>query len=83
MKSEINEVMDHLSTEQKFKLFQGMVVQALMFMGYIHDPFETAKSLDMSFEEISEKPIDEWIERIGNDAVEYRDNCPERFSLKH
>ncbi|QXG07647.1 hypothetical protein [Erwinia phage Snitter] len=82
MITEIN--MERISESQKAELYKAMVVQRLILMGYLHDAFETASSLDMSFEEIKDdNDFILWESRICMDAFDYKKECPERFWIQH
>lgn len=62
-----------------FLLFRAIATEALISLGFIGDAWKETECLDASFEEIVDKPLENWDLIILNDAHEYKDSCPESF----
>lgn len=64
-----------LNETGEWLLFRAMVCEAIEKNQNVRDfidcdPWEFSSALDMSFEEIRQKPLETWQEHIGNDMRE-------------
>lgn len=73
-----------LTLETKWELFQGMAAKKLVDNGFNKDPFEMARSLDMSFEEdYLHANLDDWEDMMQGNIEEFKDDAPELFAEIH
>jgi len=63
----------------KWDIYKKLVIWSLLCVGYKGNPYSTASSLDMSFEEVKNKPYEEWADQIATDLIDYRSDCQELF----
>lgn len=67
----------------KWEIYKKLVIYSLLCRGYKGNPYATASTLDMSFEEIKDKPYPDWAEIISKDLIDYAADCPELFPEQH
>jgi hypothetical protein len=67
----------------KWEMFQYMAAYLLLSCGYNGNAFETAESLDMSFEEVKDLHFREWLPKMIHDVKAYAADCPELFPEQH
>lgn len=73
-----------LTFETKWELFQGLAAKKLVDNGFNQDPFEMARSLDMSFEEdYLHADLDDWEDMMQGNIEEFKDDAPELFAEIH
>ncbi|MEG0209099.1 MULTISPECIES: hypothetical protein [Gammaproteobacteria] len=65
--------------EYKKSKFRCMIADQLRAEGYKGDALEFSSCLDMSFDEICDKPESEWASVIKGDCEDYKIDCPEEF----
>lgn len=72
--------MSTISTdEMKFDLYRGMVCGLLEREGFKGNPWDLASSLDMSFEEVKDKPAFMWLNQAESDLEDFRLENPDEF----
>ena len=64
-------------------LFIGIVCEQLERAGFTGDAFKLARSLDMSFEEISPRNLEAWGQLISDELEEFKAENPSEFEIKH
>ncbi|EDW9075406.1 hypothetical protein AV691_004259 [Salmonella enterica subsp. enterica serovar 4,[5],12:i:-] len=68
-----------LAPHMRYDLFVGMTIRLLDKHGYNADKMELIGSLDMSFDEIKNKPLYMWESDIERDLIEYKLNEGARY----
>lgn len=63
----------------KWDIYKKLVIYCLLSANYKGNPYATASSLDMSFDEIKDEHYSEWFPKILDDLKEYASDCPELF----
>ena len=63
----------------KWEIYKKLVIYMLLSVNYKGNPYRTASSLDMSFEDIKSKHYSDWLPQIMEDLKEYASDCPELF----
>lgn len=80
MNKEINLV---INEDCKWDIYKKLVIYMLLSVGYKGNPYTTASSLDLSFQEIKSKPYADWLPIVMEDLREYAADCPELFPEQH
>lgn len=69
----------NLNHSGQYLLFRAIVCKELNKAGFNGDAWEFS-DLDMSFEEIRDKPLNSWSRAIRKDLEDYKRDCPEDFA---
>lgn len=62
-----------------FDTFKEKVIKHLNYAGFKGNAEEFADSLDMSYDDIKDLPVDQWDLHIKCDLVDYKLDVPEDF----
>ena len=68
-----------IGENKKWEMFKNIAAYLLLSCGYKGDAFETAESLDMSFDEVKDLHYSSWLPKMMDDLKSYADDCPELF----
>lgn len=71
--------LENMNRDLKWSLFRGIVCDLLVKHGYNADKWEMANCLDMSFDEISNTPVEYWKESLEKELIDYKENEGKRF----
>lgn len=71
--------LENMNYDLKLALFRGLVCGLLEKHDYNCDKWDLALSLDMSFEEMMHKPVEEWESIIEGELLEYKEAEGKRF----
>lgn len=73
-----------LTFEQKWAMFVGMAAMKLEVNNFNDNPYECAKSLDMSFtEDYLNADMDDWEDMMDGNIEEFKEDAPELFGEIH
>lgn len=75
--------LENMTADLKWCLFRGIVCELLEKNGYNADKWEMANCLDMSFEFLSDIPVEEWKGHLEGELIEYKSNEGKRFFNVH
>lgn len=64
--------LENMTTDLKWCLFRGIVCDLLEKHGYIRDKWSLASCLDMSFDFLSDIPVEEWRDHLETELIEYK-----------
>lgn len=68
-----------LTDKAKWLLFRALVCESLTNAGFKGDSWEFSGDLDMSFDDIKDKPINNWTKLIRKDLEDYKRDRQEDF----